>query len=706
MGLQTTPTAADVSSLMGASRLAKETSPYLQQHADNPVDWYPWCEAALHAARAQDKPILLSIGYSACHWCHVMAHESFEDSEVAAVMNRLFINIKVDREERPDLDQIYQTAHALLTRRGGGWPLTVFLTPDQRPFFAGTYFPKTPRYGLPGFVELLQQVARVYREQRDQIEEQNTSLLEMLQQTQPGRTTRTEELDNGSINPGPINSAIAELIASFDTQHGGFGQAPKFPQPAELEFCLYFSEREPRLRDHALLTLEKMAGGGIYDHLGGGFSRYSVDGYWMIPHFEKMLYDNGAMLGLYADAWQLEGNPSFKRVVEETADWVMREMQSEAGGYYSSLDADSEGEEGRFYVWSREQVRDVLNEQEFALISAHYGLEDEPNFEQRYWHLYVSQPLDGAASRLGITADQAQRILDSARAKLLAIRERRTRPGRDEKILVSWNALMIRGMARAARVFSRKDWLDSARRATTFIAEHMRVGDRLLATCKDGRAHLNAYLDDYAFLVLALIELMQADFCLADLEFSRALCESLLKGFEDSRNGGFYFVSRDHEPLIFKPKPGHDNATPSGNAVAALVLLRMGYMLGESRYLDAAERTLRLFAPSMSQRPGGFASMNMALSEALIPTRTVILRGDLGELRQWRERLAGNAGPGVLVLALDAAIRGLPAVLAKPVPATGVNAYLCRGVSCLEPVKELPSLRALLEEQGITGQTR
>jgi uncharacterized protein YyaL (SSP411 family) len=676
---------------MTTNRLARETSPYLQQHAHNPVDWYAWGEEALQASRTQDKPILLSIGYSACHWCHVMAHESFEDEQVAAAMNRLFINVKVDREERPDLDQIYQTAHSILTRRTGGWPLTMFLAPDQKPFFGGTYFPKTPRYGMPGFVDLIENVARAYRERRSEIKEQSASLLEVLEKTQPVRAAQERELD-----AGPIAAAIADLIGTFEETEGGFGGAPKFPHPAELEFCLYFAECDPRLREHALFTLEKMARGGIYDHLGGGFSRYSVDQYWMIPHFEKMLYDNGPLLGLYADAWTLTGNALFKRTAEEVAAWVMREMQSPEGGYYSSLDADSEGEEGKFYVWSRDEVHTLLDEIQYAVMAAHYGLDREPNFEQRDWHLHVFQPIDAVAAGLGLDVAQAGEILDQARGKLLAIRERRVRPGRDEKILVSWNALMIRGMARAARVFGRDDWLDSARRATSFIAERMYDGTNLLATYKDGRAHLNAYLDDYAFLIRALIELMQADFRIADLELAQSLSNTLIDQFEDQRDGGFYFVSSDHEPLILKPKSGHDNATPSGNAVAALVLLRMGYMLGEPRSLESAERALRLFSPSMAQRPGGFATMMMALQEMLVPTRTVLLRGTPAKLAGWQVKLNSRFLRGTLVLALDAALKDLPQVLDKP-SSDGVNAYVCEGVTCLEPVDDIAVLYAILD---------
>ncbi len=683
---------------MSANRLAAETSPYLQQHADNPVDWYPWSEEALQEARTQDKPILLSIGYSACHWCHVMAHESFEDPQVAEVMNRLFINIKVDREERPDLDQIYQTAHALLTQRSGGWPLTMFLTPDQKPFFGGTYFPKTSRYGLPGFVGLLERVADAFREQRAQIDEQNTSLLEVLEQTLPQPDGQADELDAAAIK-----LAIDELVTTFDTNHGGFGGAPKFPHPAELEFCFYFGNREPRLREHALFTLEKMAGGGIHDQIGGGFSRYSVDQYWMIPHFEKMIYDNGPLLGLYADAWQQQPNALFQRVAEQTAAWTIREMQSDAGGYYSSLDADSEGGEGRFYVWSRDQVGELLDKEEYAVVSAHYGLDREPNFEHRDWHLHVFESLDAVTSRLGMDTERGRELLGRARKKLLVARERRPCPGRDEKILVSWNALMIRGMARAARVFGREDWLESARGAIEFIFEHMFDGERLLATCKDGRAHLNAYLDDYAFLILALLETLQADFRVAEIDVARTLCDALLTQFEDARDGGFYFVSNDHEPLIFRPKPGHDDATPSGNAVAALALLRIGYMLGESRYLQSAQRALRLFGPQMVRRPGGFATMSMALNEALVPTRTVILRGTPERLGRWRQALTDSLDSSTLLLALDERMQGLPPVLDKPGAGGTVNAYLCKGVTCSRPVQDEGELRGLLGQGPAAG---
>jgi len=509
-----------------ANRLAQETSPYLQQHAANPVDWYPWGPEALERARREDKPILLSVGYSACHWCHVMAHESFEDPAVAARMNELFVNIKVDREERPDIDQIYQLANQMLAQRPGGWPLTMFLAPDGTPFFGGTYFPREARYGLPGFAELCARVAEVWRERRSEIDSQGTGLLEAFARMQPGATGEAQ------LSPAPIDALLEQLQASFDARFGGFGAAPKFPHPADLELCLRKGAAEI-----ARTTLTRMCEGGIYDQLGGGFCRYSVDAQWMIPHFEKMLYDNGPLLGLLADAWLLWREPLHQRCAEKTAAWLMREMQSPEGGYYSSLDADSEHEEGKFYAWDRDEVRELLTDEEFAAVSLCYGLDQAPNFEGRHWHLHVAQP----------PTPGSEGLLEAARAKLLAARERRVRPGRDEKVLVAWNALAIRGMARAARVFDCPQWRDSARRALAFIRSRMWHGGRLHATYKDGRSHLNAYLDDYAFLAAAIVELAQGDFSPADLGFAVELADVLLGEFEDREGGGFFFNDRVHD---------------------------------------------------------------------------------------------------------------------------------------------------------------
>jgi hypothetical protein len=698
------------------NRLAQETSPYLQQHAGNPVDWYAWGEEALQAARAQDKPILLSVGYSACHWCHVMAHESFEDAAVAALMNRYFINIKVDREERPDLDQIYQLAHQMMSQRSGGWPLTMFLTPEQEPFFGGTYFPKTPRYGLPGFADLLQRVAQFYRSEREQITRQGEAIVSSFERMQPASPARQAE-----FSASPIDLALENLAAGFDARYGGFGAAPKFPHPTDLDLCLRRHALNCLRQDAgdvdagqqvdplkmAIYTLGRMAVGGIYDQLGGGFCRYSVDAYWLIPHFEKMLYDNGPLLARYSDAWAVTRDPLFAEVVEETAAWTMREMQSPAGGYYSSLDADSEHEEGKFYVWTPQQVRALLSDAEYAVCAPFYGLTEEANFEGGQWHLHVARGLDEIAQTVGRPVEACSALLAGARARLFAAREQRVRPGRDEKILTSWNALMIGGMARAARVFGRPDWLASAHAALDFIRSALWRDEagparaRLLATSKDGRAHLNAYLDDYAFLLAALIELMQTEFHRRDLEFAQNLAEALLEQFYDPETGGFFFTSHDHEKLIHRPKPGYDSATPSGNGVAAFALQRLGHLTGEARYLDAAERTLRLFYPALAQHASGSASLLMALEEALEPPRVVVLRGPEGQMRLWRQVLDQIYLPATLIVSLAPGAGDLPLPLAKPVAPEAVNAWVCQGVTCLAPVDTLEKLVGVLKTDKI-----
>jgi uncharacterized protein YyaL (SSP411 family) len=660
-----------------SNRLAEETSPYLQQHARNPVDWQPWDAAALARARAEDKPILLSVGYSACHWCHVMAHESFEDPEVAALMNRHFVNIKVDREERPDLDQIYQTAHQMLAQRGGGWPLTMFLAPDGTPFWGGTYFPKAARYGLPGFLDILERIAQVWREQRAAIGEQGEQVKLAFARLQPRSGAAAETLD-----AEPLRAALEVLRTNFDAQNGGFGGAPKFPHPTDLELCL--RRGETAMAD---TTLRRMCEGGIFDQLGGGFCRYSVDAEWSIPHFEKMLYDNGPLLALLADAWRVTGDGLYARCAEATAGWIEREMQSPEGGYYSSLDADAEHEEGKYYVWDASEARALLGTEEWAVAAPHFGLNGPPNFEGRRWHLRVAQPLPpGGEARLA-----------AAKAKLLTARDERVRPGRDEKVLVSWNALAIRGMARAARVFDRPEWAASARRALEFIRARMWRDGRLLATCKDARAHLDAYLDDYAFLILALLELLEAEFRSADLEFAEELADVLFEQFEDAEAGGFFFTARDHERLIHRPKPGHDQATPSGNGAAAYALNRLAALTGETRYADAAARTLRLFNAGMRAQPYGYAMLLTALEEWLQPPATAIVRGAPARLREWCGALAREYLPRTLVLGIPAGAAGLPPLLDKPA-APGVRAWLCRGATCLPPIDSVAALRKACRE--------
>ncbi len=686
------------------NHLSSETSPYLLQHSGNPVDWYPWGEQALDLARTQNKPILLSIGYSACHWCHVMAHESFENTEVAAVMNEYFINIKVDREERPDIDQIYQTAHYIMNHRSGGWPLTMFLTPEQKPYFGGTYFPLQPRYGLPGFLELLPRIAETYYTRSEDIEKQSKVLLGLMNQALPdSKNSSTAELSEALLT-----QAIQRLEEQFDSVYGGFGQAPKFLHPAELTFCLhqYFRAQNPLALQMVVFTLGKMANGGIYDHLGGGFYRYSTDGYWRIPHFEKMLYDNGPLLQLYTTAWLATDNLLFKQIVADTAQWVMREMQSDRageGGYYSTLDADSEHEEGKYYVWDRDEVAQILSTEEFAVIAAYYGLSQAPNFEQKLWNLEITTGLAEIAKDLGITLDQAQQTLLSGRAKLQANRAHRVRPGRDEKILVSWNGLMIKGMALAGRTFGQAVWIKSAQRAADFIRTVLWKNDRLLATYKDGKAHLNAYLDDYVFLLDALLELIQTEFREVDLEFAIALAEVVLDQFEDRENGGFYFTSHDHEQLIHRPKPIYDNAMASGNGTAAIVLQRLGHILSEPRYLQAAERTIRLFYSMMSAQSSGYYSLLTALDETLFPPIMIILRSHSDEVTKWQHMVQCQF-PHILVLTLPAELINLPLSLSKAVSteaaAGSVSAWVCTVAGCMPEITNLQDLLQICKVQG------
>ena len=661
------------------NRLAKETSPYLQQHAENPVDWYPWGEEALAEAKRTGKPILLSVGYSACHWCHVMAHESFEDPGIAKVMNDNFVNIKVDREERPDIDQIYQVAQAMLTQRNGGWPLTMFLTPDQLPFFGGTYFPDRPRYGMPGFGELLQRVRKFYDENPGDIRAHGEQVAQALSRTLP-RSAGEIELDGT-----PLDEAAAYLAQAFDSVEGGFSGAPKFPHPDTIELLLrrFAALGDRSALERATLTLRKMAQGGIYDQVGGGFARYSVDDRWAIPHFEKMLYDNGWLIRLYADAWAITSDPLFERVCVETADWVMREMQSPEGGYYSSLDADSEGEEGKYYVWDVDEVRALLTPGEFAVAVPAWGLDLPPNFEGKHWHLVAAAP------------PSDPKLLQSARAKLFTAREKRVRPGRDDKVLTSWNALMIAGMAHASRVLGKPEWLASARKALDFIRREMWRDGRLLATAKDGRAHLDAYLDDHAYLLAALIEVMQADFDAKDLAWAREIADVLLREFQDTVNGGFFFTSHDHEQLIHRPKPGPDNATPSGNAVAALALNRLSFLTGNTRYAQAARGTLALFWPNIERQAAAFGTMLAALEEQVAPTRTIIVTGPRSATAAWHELLDRAYLPTSIVLFIDS-IDGLPEAIAKPVGAR-VNAYVCEGVTCLAPIEDAGKLRETLQ---------
>jgi uncharacterized protein YyaL (SSP411 family) len=610
-------------------------------------------------------------------------------------MNEHFINIKVDREERPDLDHIYQTAHHLLTQRSGGWPLTMFLSPDGTPFFGGTYFPKQARYNLPAFPELLKRVAQVYADNRAELAEQSSHLIDALSKTLP----RPGSVEVG-LNDSPLALAVKQHKENFDNVFGGFGGAPKFLHPAELDLLLRRSKAtEDQQALHIVnFTLQQMAQGGLYDQLGGGFCRYSVDELWEIPHFEKMLYDNGLLLGLYCDAWQSSGDPLFARIVEQTAAWVLREMQSSEGGYYSSLDADSEHEEGKFYVWQRDEIRALLSSEEYALIEPYYGLDRPANFENHAWNLRVRAPLTKIAQQLDLSIEQSSALLSSAQKKLFSAREKRIRPGRDEKILSAWNGLMIAGMARAARTFDRPDWLDSAQRAMDFVRSTMWRDGRLLATYKDGKAHLNAYLDDHAFLLNALLELMQAGYRSVDMVFAVQIADALLERFEDKQVGGFFFTSHDHEALMQRNKIGQDNATPSGNGIAAQALLRMAALTGNMEYSKTSERCLKLFFPALQQTAAYHSSLCTALKEYQQPAQLLVLRGTAGATSAWEDTLRSLYLPNVMTIALADGFAGLPEVLNKPRRGTG-TAWLCHGTQCLPPITDLNELLAQINSK-------
>ena len=701
------------------NHLSDSTSPYLLQHAHNPVQWYPWGPEALQKARDEDKPVLLSIGYSACHWCHVMAHESFEDEQTAELMNRLFINIKVDREERPDLDKIYQTAHQLLTQRSGGWPLTMFLMPeDHVPFFGGTYFPPKARYNMPSFADVMTQVEQYYRTQMGDLEQQNSSVMSALKQF----TQKT--LVECELNAMPLDMARQQMEKSFDTQYGGFGSAPKFPHPTNIERLLRHwaaSGDKSRLpgessgknlsitKDEtslsmALQTLHAMASGGLYDQLGGGFCRYSVDDKWEIPHFEKMLYDNGPLLSLYCRAYQVTQNPVFKRIALETADWVLREMQSPEGGYYSTLDADSEGEEGKFYAWTPQEVKQALkDEKQYQVVEKFYGLDGPANFEGK-WHFCVRRTPQDISVELKLDERYVLQLLSEAKQKLLLAREQRIRPGRDEKILTSWNGLMIKGMAEAGRIFNEEKYSLSATRALNFIRAKLWVDGGLLATCKDNNAHLMAYLDDYVFLIDGILELLQVRWNTAELEFAVDLVECVLNKFEDKEQGGFFFTGSDHEQLLMRLKPLADDALPSGNGVAASVLIRMAHMLGEDRYAEAAERVLIFAWDDINQTPYVYNALLVALEQLLYPGEQIVIRGEsvaledcLDQLNEVRNK---QYQPALFILAIPADEKDLPGMLDNYRfdfrTESNLLAYYCRGVQCNPPVSGVDEIINLL----------
>ncbi|MDE2939238.1 MAG: thioredoxin domain-containing protein [Chloroflexota bacterium] len=583
------------------NRLIKETSPYLLQHAHNPVDWYPWGEEALARSIEEDKPILLSIGYSACHWCHVMERESFEDEAIASLMNANFVNVKVDREERPDLDAVYMEAVQMLTG-SGGWPMTVFLTPEGKPFYGGTYFPPTDRMNMPGFPRLLLAVTEAYRTNRGEVERVTNQLTEQMGRS--GQVTPS----SGLLSADVLHEAYSRLAANFDYQNGGFGAAPKFPQPMTPEFLLryYHHGYSPRALEMVEMTLEKMAYGGMYDQLGGGFHRYSTDAFWLVPHFEKMLYDNALLARLYLHAWQITGRDLYRRIVEETLDYVLREMTDPSGGFYSAQDADSEEVEGKFFVWMPDEIREVLGEADGNMLGGFYGVTDAGNFEGANI-LNIPQGPEAFALEHGIEERDLVALISRGRPRLLDVRERRIHPFRDDKVIASWNGLMLRAFAEAGAALKRADYLMAAEANARFLHEAMTVDGSLLRTYREGQAKIPGYLEDYACVSDGYLALYEATFERDWLDRAVALANRMVDLFWDEGVGGFYDTGSEHEILVTRPRDVFDNAQPCGGSVASEVLLKLALITGDEDYNLKASRPLRALSRLMTQAPGGAA---------------------------------------------------------------------------------------------------
>jgi uncharacterized protein YyaL (SSP411 family) len=667
------------------NNLINETSPYLLQHAHNPVDWYPWGEAALGKARAENKPILLSIGYSACHWCHVMEHESFENEDIARLMNENFVNIKVDREERPDLDQIYMNAVQMMTGQGG-WPMTMFLTPEGVPFYGGTYFPPSDRYNMPGFPRILASVAEAFRSQPEQVAGTATAMLGEL------RRVGLAEQSREGLTTDVLDSAVRRISANYDRTNGGFGGAPKFPPAMNLEFLLHHHHRTGSTESLEIVehTARKMSEGGMYDQLGGGFHRYSVDAKWLVPHFEKMLYDNALLSRFYLHLYQATKNPAARRIAEETLDYVVREMTDAGGGFYSSQDADSEGEEGKFFVWSRQEILDVLGERDGSLFCDFFDVTERGNFEGENI-LHITSSIAEAAARNKISAEDLQTLLNTGRQKLFALREQRIKPGRDEKVLTAWNGLMLASFAEASAILERSDYRSVAEANARFLLSSLKKDGLLLRTYKDGKAKLNAYLEDYACLINGLISLYEASGDLTWIESAVALADTMIEQFWDDSEGGFFFTGKSHEKLIVRSKEFLDNATPAGNSIATQSLLRLNLLTANDDYRRRATAVLRLLADQIRRYPSAFGFALSALDFYLgTPLEVVIVGSPNAQLDELRRIVWQTYLPNRVIAICDKdhqrAAALVPLFLGRDTLATEPTAFVCRANTCQRPV--------------------
>jgi len=673
------------------NHLIHETSPYLLQHADNPVDWYPWGEEAFDKARSENKPVLLSIGYSACHWCHVMAHESFENEQIARLMNENFVNIKVDREERPDLDQIYMNAVQMMTHYGG-WPMTVFLTPDAVPFYGGTYFPPEDRYNIPGFPRVLIGVAEAYRDRQDDIRETGTSLVNELK-----RVSASGGPDY-LIEPELLDAAYVGIVRSYDSINGGFGGAPKFPPAMTLEFLLRTHARtgNPEALEMVSHTCRKMANGGMYDQLGGGFHRYSTDARWLVPHFEKMLYDNALLSRVYLHYFQVSDESFARETVEGILDYVLREMTHADGGFYSTQDADSEGHEGKFFVWTMDEIRDALGKVGARIFAAYYNITEAGNFEDKNIP-NVTRPAEEVATALGISESELRASLEESKRKLFELREQRVKPDRDEKVLTAWNGLMMASFAEAGIVLDRPDYTDAARRNAVFVTSSLRRDGSLLRTWKDSVAKFNAYLEDYAFLIEGLVTLFETTGEFRWLTKALALTEIMIAEFWDDDVGGFFFTGKSHESLIVRSKDYFDNATPSGNSVAALALLKVALFTGKEQYRNLAMAVLRETGDSIRRYPSGFGYALSAADFLLSTPKEVAIVGstlyDFQPLlaETWRRYIPNK------VVAPSFGVDVIPLLENRPMIDGLPTAYVCEHYTCKQPVTDVSALREQLD---------
>jgi uncharacterized protein YyaL (SSP411 family) len=674
------------------NQLIHESSPYLLQHAHNPVDWFPWGDEAFAKARAEDKPLLVSIGYSACHWCHVMEHESFEDEDVAKIQNEHFVNIKVDMEERPDVDKIYMNFVQLTTGRGG-WPMNVFLTPEKLPFFGGTYFPPSPRYGMPSWQQILISISEAWNERREELLISANEILGEL------RRISILESSGSPIDTTLSNHAFESFVRSFDARNGGWGGAPKFPQAMSMEFLLRYWKRtgSEKALEMVKLTADKMANGGIYDQLGGGFHRYATDAIWLVPHFVKMLYDNAQLIRVYLHLFQITKDASYKRIAVETLDYVMREMLDQTGGFYSAQDADSEGEEGKFFVWTLSEVEEILGSDDAKLFNFFFEISESGNFEGKNI-LQRGYSVEAAARALKIEPDELEGVLNSGKQKLFEQREKRVKPFRDEKVLTAWNGLMLSSFAEAAAILNDQRYLDIAVRNAEFIINDLWKDERLLRTYKDGEAKLNAYIEDHANLADGLIALYQASGVLKYLESARQLADTMITEFWDEDSGGFFFTSHDHEALIVRNKDFYDNATPSGNSVAADVLLRLAKFYDDDRYERFAVTALRVASSMIRRYPQGFGRALSAAEFHISPVQEIAIIGEPDNKLQ-RSVLEMYLPNAVIAVATEGG-GALPLLADKTSHDGKAAAYICENFVCQKPVTTVEDLSNQLSNLG------